>query len=257
MAIAHITFYGESIRKQSGLEVIVPEVPGPWPVLYLLHGLSDDQTCWQRYSGIERYTRQHPGLMVVMPDGHRSFYVNDPRPGGLAYEDHIIQDVVGFVDRTFPTVADRSGRAIAGLSMGGYGATMLAMKHPGMFSVAASHSGAMTCVETKPHRQGVPAHAILEALAPEQYSCFRLARALVESGKELTYRFDCGSEDFLLEANRRFRDHLERIGLEHTYREHPGEHNWDYWDEHIRDTLALLDECLPALSARSADQVDS
>lgn len=256
MAIAHITFYGESIGKQSGLEVLIPEAPGPWPVLYLLHGLSDDQTCWQRLSGIERYARQRPGLMVVMPDGHRSFYVNDPRPGGLAYEDHVIRDVVGFVDRTFPTVADRSGRAIAGLSMGGYGATMLAMKHPGMFSVAASHSGALTCVENKPHRQGAPAHAILEALDPAQYGCFRLAEALLESGRKLTYQFDCGTDDFLLESNRRFRGHLERIGLDHTYREHPGRHDWDYWDAHIQDTLALLDERLPALSRMLEAQGD-
>jgi putative tributyrin esterase len=253
MAIAHITFYGESIGKQSGLEVVIPEVPGPWPVLYLLHGLSDDHSCWQRFSGIERYVRLRTRLMVVMPDGHRSFYVNDPRPGGLAYEDHMINDVVGFVDRTFPTVADRLGRAIAGLSMGGYGATMLAMKHPRMFSVAASHSGALTCVETKPHRDGAPAHAILEALDPERYSCFRLAEGLGECGDSLAYHFDCGTEDFLLDANRRFHDHLTRIGLSHTYHEHPGEHNWDYWDEHIQETLALLDRSLPALASPPAE----
>ena len=84
--------------------------------------------------------------MVVCPDGGRGFYANDPRPGGLAWEDHIVSDLVGFVDATFPTVAAPRGRAVAGLSMGGYGAMMLGLRHP---EVAwASHS--------RSHYAGIP-----------------------------------------------------------------------------------------------------
>ena len=136
MALCSVQLFGESIQKASGMNVILPDAQGPFGVLYLLHGLSDDHTIWCRRTSIERYAAELP-LIVVMPDGHRSFYCNDPRPGGCAYEDHIVTDVVGFVDRTFPTIADRAGRAIGGLSMGGYGAMMLALRHPDLFSVWA------------------------------------------------------------------------------------------------------------------------
>ena len=142
MALCEVRFRGQSIEKQTGMNVILPDGEGPFPVLYLLHGLSDDYTIWHRRTSIERYVEAQP-LIVVMPDGHRSFYCNDPRPGGLAYEDHIVTDVVDVVERTFPVIADRGARAIAGLSMGGYGAIMLGLRHPDVFSVACSHSGAM------------------------------------------------------------------------------------------------------------------
>jgi S-formylglutathione hydrolase FrmB len=256
MAFAQVTFQAQRLGKQSSLNVILPESPGPWAVLYLLHGLSDDHTCWMRYTSIERYVRTRENLMVVMPDGHRSFYVNDPEPGGCAYEDHIVEDVVHFVDRTFPTVADRKGRAIAGLSMGGYGATMLAMKHPGMFSVASSHSGAVSYVHNHPHRQGTTLHPLLTRLDRRQYSCLELAARLKGSPHRLAYRFDCGLDDFLLEANRTFAAHLDKIGLQHAYFEYPGGHDWQYWDEHIQDTLAFLDENLQALPSQSSQRPD-
>ena len=139
MAFCEMHFFGASIGKQSSMCVIVPEGEGPFPVLYLLHGLSDDHTIWHRRTSIERYVDGRR-LIVVMPDGHRSFYCNDERPGGLAYEDHITQDVVGFVDRTFKTIPHRGARAIAGLSMGGYGAIVLSLRHPNLFSAASSHS---------------------------------------------------------------------------------------------------------------------
>lgn len=104
MALCSVQFPGGSIQKASGMNVILPEGDGPFPVLYLLHGLSDDYTIWSRRTSIERYVAELP-LVVVMPDGHRSFYCNDPRPGGCAYEDHVVMDVVGFVDRTFRTIA--------------------------------------------------------------------------------------------------------------------------------------------------------
>ena len=112
MALCQVKFFGASLGKACGMNVILPEKhAGPFGVLYLLHGLSDDHTIWCRRTSIERYVAELP-LIVVMPDGHRSFYCNDPRPGGCAYEDHIVRDVVEFVDRTFPTRARRDGRAI-------------------------------------------------------------------------------------------------------------------------------------------------
>jgi S-formylglutathione hydrolase FrmB len=241
--------------------VVVPPGKGPFPVLYLLHGLSDDHTIWHRRTSIEWYVEGR-NLIVVMPDGGRSFYCNDPRPAGLAYEDHMAKDVVEFVDETFPTIATRRGRAIAGLSMGGYGAVMLALRHPDVFCAACSHSGAVGFCHSRHEIDGIDPADILPR---DRYDCHRLAAGILGAashdrkgagilasrdrkgaGKTTmpALRIDCGTEDFLLEENRAFHAHLTKLGFEHVYEEYPGEHTWEYWDEHIRQSLDFVLERL-------------
>jgi putative tributyrin esterase len=239
MALLDVHFEGTAIGKQSSMLVIMPPGKGPFPVLYLLHGLSDDHTIWLRRTSIERYV-MGLDLIVVMPDGHRSFYANDPRPGGLAYEAHMTQDVVGFVDRVFPTIPKREARAVAGLSMGGYGAFMLAMKNPALFGAAASHSGALAFTHKK---LGTDApFGPLETALGRPYDCFRLASDLLKPGKRQkpALRFDCGGDEFLIEHNHGFHAHLAKIGYAHEYEEHPGAHSWEYWDTHIRETIPFV-----------------
>jgi len=238
MALCEVKFLSTSIQKQDTMKVIVPDGRGPFPVLYLLHGMSDDYSIWLRQTSIERYVAGLR-LMVVMPDTHRFFYVNDPRPGGLAYEDHIIKDVIGQTDRLFPTIRARRARAVAGLSMGGYGAMMLAMKNSGKFSVAVSHSGAMGFAHrTLANRADI--NVLAQGLPRGKYDLYTLAKKLKNSRAKLAVRFDCGTEDFLIEHNRHFHSHLNKIGLVHEYAEHPGEHTWSYWDLHILDTLKFI-----------------
>lgn len=239
MAFCTLNFFGASIGKATAVNVILPDnVDQPLPVMYLLHGLSDDYTIWHRRTSLERHLAGVP-LIVVMPDGGRSFYCNDDRPSGARYEDHIVQDVVGLIDRTFHTVRHRKGRAVAGLSMGGYGATMLAMKHPDVFSAASSHSGALGfATDEFKHRKEI--QALLEGVTVNKYDVCALSRKLVRSGKKVAYRFDCGTEDWLVEQNRRFRRHLEKIKFPHEYHEFSGNHNWEYWDIHIRETVAFV-----------------
>ena len=221
------------------MNIILPLGKGPFPVLYLLHGLSDDHTIWARWTSIERYVAGR-NLMVVMPDGGRSFYCNDPRPGGMAYEDHIVRDVAGFVDATFRTLAVPNGRAIAGLSMGGYGALMLAMRHPDVFSVACSHSGVTTFLH--PLSDPRPDIRIISGILPQdgRYDLFKLSRQLAKSRRKPALRMDCGREDAFIKDNRAFHAHLKKIGYAHEYRENPGNHTWEYWDLHIRESLDFV-----------------
>jgi putative tributyrin esterase len=211
-------------------------------VLYLLHGLSDDYSVWMRRTSIERYVEGLP-LIVVMPDTGRGWYTNGKTPGTHRYEDHIIQDVVGTVDRLFPTIAARKGRVIGGLSMGGYGAVKLALKYPDLFCAAHSHSGALT----GPRRVGGkwtrkspidPEFAAIfgKHLEDSQDDPSTLARQCPKT-KRPALRIDCGSEDFLIDANRYFHDLLKELKYPHEYEEHPGSHNWGYWDLHIRAAL--------------------
>ncbi len=240
MSWCEVHFGGNCVGKQSSMDVLLPDGDGPFPVLYLLHGLSDDHTIWHRRTRIEMYVEGLP-LIVVMPDGHRSFYCNDPRPGGCAYEDHIVRDVVGYVDRTFHTIAAKTGRAIAGLSMGGYGAIMLGLRHPDVFCAAAGHSGSYYFTHA-PHPEAPEIDQFADALPPDKYDCFELARKLKQEGAQLHIRFDCGTEDFLLPANRAFHEALEQMQVAHEYAEYPGSHTWDYWDVHIRETIKFVME---------------
>ena len=246
MALCTVSFLGDSISKACQMNVLLPEGDGPFGVLYLLHGLHDDYTIWLRLSDIERHVAGMP-LIVVMPDGGRSFYCNDPRPNGSAYEDHVVKDVVSLIDRTFPTIASRGGRAVAGISMGGYGAVMLAMRHPEVFSVAAAHSGVFSFAhEETPNHPNI--NVVAEPLPAGKYDCYNLAEKLKAGSQKLSLRMDCGTEDWLLEANRKFHGHLEKLGIAHTYEEHPGGHDWDYFDAHVPDTLKFVVRNLEAAS---------
>src|SRR6516165_11314329 len=105
MACATLHFHSPTLAKACSMTVIVPECSvgtPPFPVCYLLHGLSDDHTSWARRTSIERYVADLP-LVVVMPDGGRGFYTNARE--GPAYEDDLLKDIVGLVDRTFPVKA--------------------------------------------------------------------------------------------------------------------------------------------------------
>ncbi|MHC4716419.1 MAG: alpha/beta hydrolase, partial [Planctomycetota bacterium] len=226
MALCNVRFSGKAANKACGMAVILPDAgDGPFPVLYLLHGYSDDHTIWCRRTRIEWYVREMP-LMVVMPDGLHSFYCNDPRPGGFAGEDHIIQDVMGFVERTFPGLRERDGRAVAGLSMGGYGAMMLGLRHPEMFCAISAHSSAFDFAH-QPLAERHEINTLAGALPAGDYDCFALSEKIKQAGSAPAIRFDCGTDDVLIQSNRDFHAHLERICLEHEYAEFPGEHQCD------------------------------
>jgi len=236
MSLHEIRFWGASIQQCASMMAVLPASSSkPFPVLYLLHGLSDDHTGWVRRTSIERYVESHH-VAVVMPASLRGWYCNDPRPGGWAYEDHIVKDVIGYVDATFRTIPSREGRAVAGLSMGGFGALMLAMKHADKFRAACSHSGALDFLYT---RQRDFLNVYFDVFPPETYNLFDLAKTHAASGPEVAMRIDCGHEDVLLDANREFHAHLSSLNLAHEYEEFPGGHTWDYWDLHVQKTVTF------------------
>jgi len=239
MAFAAIQFYSPVLQKAVSMNVILPEQggPGPFPVYYLLHGLSDDHSIWSRRTRLEWYVRDWP-LIVVMPDGGRSFYCDAVE--GPAYETYFLEDVIGFVDRTFHTLAARAGRVIGGLSMGGYGAMKLALKFPDHFCSVVGHSGCYAIARRTPREELGP--ELLRIFGPNpaggKDDVFILAEN-VDRAKLPAIRFDCGLEDFLLDDNRAFHAHLKQLGIPHEYEEFPGEHTWTYWDEHVPEALTF------------------
>ena len=248
MAVAEIHLgHSKVLGKMTSACVIFPEgQPGPFPVFYLLHGLSDDHSAWVRRTSIERYMEGLP-FIVVMPNGERSFYVDAKTRMHSGFDSYITNELDGFVSSTFRTMTGRRSRVIAGLSMGGYGALGIALRHPDMFCAAASHSGAVGFA-SRPFRKndwwtaeyqpvlgknpkGGPddLYALAKKLGPERVPAIRI---------------DCGRKDFLIGENRKYHRYLKRIGIPHEYQEHPGVHNWEYWDLHIRDTIGFFRKVL-------------
>lgn len=240
MAFGQIHFFSPALGKAVSAAVILPEMsdhPGPFPVFYLLHGLSDDHTIWMRRTSLERHVNSLP-LMVVMPDGGRSFYCDAVE--GPAHEKSLMQDVIGYVDRTFRTIPAREGRVIGGLSMGGYGALKLALKYPDRFCSVVSHSGALGIAHEPFPPDLEPELTRLFGSHPQggPEDVFALA-ARLDPAQRPAIRFDCGKEDFLLQQNRDFHEHLVRLGIPHEYEEFPGGHSWDYWDLHVQEAIAF------------------
>lgn len=244
MASCEMHFCSLSLQKQTAAMVIVPEgKPGPWPVFYLLHGLSDDHSMWMRRTSIERYVAGLP-LMVVMPDGGRGFYTDAVDLPTGKYELSITQDLIGFVDSTFHTNASREGRVIGGLSMGGYGALKIALHRPDLFCAAVSHSGAVgwghSPISNDPNDWTREFRPVLGA---EPQGGPNDIYALAEKGDPAlrpALRIDCGTDDFLINSNRAMHRHLETLGVPHEYDEYPGAHDWAYWDLHIIDALRFF-----------------
>ncbi len=231
------------LEKMTSFVAIVPDdKPGPFPVLYLLHGLSDDHTAWTRRSNVERYVDGLP-LIVVMPNGERSFYTDSQSNPKAAFETFLTRDLLGFVDRTFRTIPTREGRVLAGLSMGGYGAVKLALKHPDLFCAAVSHSGAVG-FGRRTFEAGTEWAAIMgpNALGGPN-DIFALAETLPPADLP-ALRIDCGVDDFLIEENRALDAHLTTLGIPHEYEEHAGGHDWVYWNFHILDTLKFFGSVL-------------
>ena len=241
MALCELKYFSKALQKATAATVILPEteIAGPFPVFYLLHGLSDDHTMWQRRTSIERYVQGLP-LIVVMPDGGRGFYCDALQ--GMAWETAIVRDLIGLVDKMFPTMAERAGRCVGGLSMGGYGAVKLALRYPEMFCSANSHSGALGFAHWALSTDTGDAFAVeftrVIGTSPVggPNDLFALASAL-ESAARPALAIDCGTGDHLLEANRAFHGHLKSLGFQHAYDEYGGGHDWPYWDEHIQQAL--------------------
>lgn len=253
MALIECRFYSEALGLSTSMTVILPQNTSSQigmenkagahrhPTLYLLHGLSDDDSIWLRRTSIERYVASL-GIAVVMPQVHRSFYT-DMEYGGK-YWTFISEELPALARSFFPLSAEREDNFVAGLSMGGYGALKLALRKPEMFAAAASLSGVLdiaerVTAETFPREmQLVFGNA---PIAGTDNDLLWLLKQLDASPtpKPLMYQC-CGTEDFLYEHNQNFLKAARETSLDLTYTEEPGGHEWGYWDKKIQDVLKWL-----------------
>ncbi len=236
-ALLTIRRYGHAIARMTSLYVILPHDRGPHRVVYQLHGLSDDESAWQRKTTIEEVATAN-NLMVVMPNGDRSWYCNG-QVDDERWEDHLLE-TIAYVDANLPTIPIRAARGIGGLSMGGYGAVKMGLKHPQLFASVVSHSGAVDLHNWLAEARKDHLAMIFNGKVPPSDDAFALAKRLRRSRQpKPALHLDCGHDDFLIDYNRAFHAHLTTIGLAHTYTEHPGVHDWTYWQAHLAEGLAF------------------
>jgi putative tributyrin esterase len=236
VALITLQWYSQVLESATAATILVPETSsGPFPVLYLLHGLSLDYTAWTRKTSIERYAQAYQ-FMIVMPDSGRGYSAD--APDGEAYETAMVNDLIPFIDRTFRTDARRAGRAIGGMSMGGYGALKFGLGHPNLFCGVTSHSCSRAVTWT--HEPTLPEPKFTHVFGPNPKDgpndLFSVAEK-IDRRLLPALHMDCGTEDALLEHNRRFHQHLETLAIPHQYVEFPGGHNWAYWDQRIQEAL--------------------
>ena len=250
MIHTEVRFASPTLDMRVSMNVLLPEQgEGPFATLYLLHGLSDDHTMWARLTRLESYAWRWP-LAIVMPQGFRGFYTRNE--AGPDYASYIAQDVVGTAERLFPLRRERSGRAIAGLSMGGYGALRIGLAWHDRFASVISHSGAVMYGTTGARPESPIDRAEYDRMfgkSPEGTDHDLVHLAAKARGDLPKIRIDCGVDDFLIDQNREYHARLQALGIPHVYDEHPGEHNWDYWDARLIQALGHHAEAMGIAAA--------
>lgn len=263
-AFETVRFESKLVGKKLPYNVVLP--PGyndaaskqtRYPVLYLLHGFTGHYDNWVTKTRLTEYAALHR-LIVITPEGNNGWYTDSASVPSDKYESYVVQELIPDVERRFRAVEAREGRAVAGLSMGGYGALKFGVKYPEKFALAASMSGAVTAASWRT-AQDLPfsppiRQSFLQTFGDGDHpvksanDLFKLVRSLPpEKVASLPFLYlDCGTEDplQLLGPNRAFADLLVERKIAHEYRQLPGEHDWAYWDRQVQEVLRLATRTL-------------
>ncbi len=228
-----------------------------YPVLYLLHGLTGHYTNWLEHTRLADYAMPYD-LIIIMPEGNDGWYTDSTTTPTDKYESYILRELIPDVEKRFRVDGKRESRAIAGLSMGGYGALKFGVKYPEMFAFAGSMSGALGAASwTESDLRGL--QFIWRTLPPvfgPENSATRAANDVDKLYRELPadriaalpyVYLDCGTEDPLLPSNRGLADILVSRKIPHEYRQLPGNHSWKYWDAQVQEVLRITAKKLRSL----------
>jgi len=230
-----------------------------YPVVYLLHGYTDNDMGWLQFGEINRLadeaiaTGEIPPMIIVMPDAGVSWYINN-YDGSVKYEDFFIKEFIPFIESQYRIRKAKRYRAIAGLSMGGYGTLNFAFKHPDLFSSAAPLSAAVytdkQVIEFSQERwnkvEGVLFGENLKGKDRltehfKKNSPLHLLDDLDIAGiKKVHFYFDCGDDDNLSIGNSEMHIKMKELNIPHEFRMRDGRHNWIYWRSGIIDALKFI-----------------
>ena len=256
MALIHLNFHSDVLGMAMQADVILPQKntsligmqtrdSETYKTLWLLHGLSDDNTIWQRRTSIERYASEK-GIAVVMVNGERSWYT-DMKYGGRFFT-YLTDELPKICRNFFRGMSDkREDNFIGGLSMGGYGAVKAALSFPERYAGCICLSGALD-ISTFKHHSIEEWRAIFgydltsaEELRGSRHDVYTLAQKNAREGREFPKMYMwCGDNDYLLDNSIRFDSLLTSLGVEHKYEQSEGDHSWRWWDMHVQDGIKYV-----------------
>lgn len=254
MAYILVKTYSETLHTKTDIRVILPtplagkpvgeyySTQKRFPVLYLLHGTYGDGADYTRFSRIESYAQEYH-VAVVMMDTDNGCYRNTPR-GGPAYYKYVTEELPQMMQWMFPISAKREENFICGLSMGGSGTFKIGLTRPEQFGYVACMSANFSGWQSKAIADDSVWSLAFEPgenLAGTDDDLYHIVEKAVKDGIDIPKLYICcGQQDFLYKSNVDFVAHLNKLGVQHTYHEQPGIHNWDFWDDELRRILAWL-----------------
>lgn len=224
-----------SMNKNIEVVVVSPDAAKTkaCPVVYLLHGYNGDARTWVGTKPNLPEIADEKGLFFVCPDGENSWYWDSPMHKEMRYETFISKELISYIDTHYKTVADRIGRAITGLSMGGQGAMWNAIHHSDVFSVAGSTSGGVD-IRPFPTKWEMSVQLGEKDKHPENWEKYTVINLVPTLKKgQLAMIFDCGEDDFFLKVNKKYHEALLKQGIDHDFITRPGKHNHMYWNNSI------------------------
>lgn len=230
-----------------------------YPILYLLHGFTDDEGGWTQYGEVKKIADSMMGdvnvtdMIIAMPDGGVSLYVNS-YDGKVQYEDFFIKEFMPTVEAEYRVRAQKRFRAVAGLSMGGHGTLMYAIKYPELFAAAAPLSAAVIKSEDlvkipQGNYDGYhgPVYGkgnVGEGRLTDHYKAnstlFLVESTDPEKLKTVRWYIDCGDDDFLIKGNMALHALMLDKGIPHEFRVRDGAHNWTYWRASLPEVLKFV-----------------
>lgn len=232
-----------------------------YPVLYLLHGLSDNETGWIQFGeagriadkGIEN--GEVAPCIIIMPNGRVTWYCNS-YDGSDPWEDVFIKNFIPSVEKQYRIRPEKEYRAISGLSMGGYGALMLSMRYPEMFSSCVAFSSGtysdseIISMDNDKYRgdfgnifgNDLAKEARISEAWKSHSPLHLLESADIAKLKTVKYYIDCGDDDFLYRGNSELHMKMRELGISHEYRVRNGEHSWEYWRTGLPEGLKFISQ---------------
>lgn len=235
-----IAFRSAALDRDMHYRVILPSSIPPdrrLPVIFLLHGVNGDFRDWSNNTDVAKYAEA--GLILVMPQADNSYYMNAASPPADRYEDYIVQDLISGFESTFPAANDRAHRAIVGISMGGFGAIKIALRHPDLFTFAGGLSSAVDAprrpFSIKRFQQGLAFRSLFGPWGGElrnRNDPFLLLQTA--NAEQAPYLYlTCGDRESLLPPNREFAALLDKQRLPHEFHIMAGDHDWQQWNQQL------------------------
>jgi enterochelin esterase-like enzyme len=230
-----------------------------YPVVYLLHGFTDNDIAWIQFGEANMIAdegianREIPAMILVMPDGGVSWYVNNYNDS-VRYEDFFFKEFIPYIESHYRILSEKRFRAIAGLSMGGYGSLVLALKHPDMFaSCVAFSAGVFTDKEIIDMKDDMWKNLLGVVFGPTLKGEDRITQQFKDNDplylfntldinkiKSVRYYLDCGDDDFLYKGNSALHVLLRDLNIPHEYRVRDGGHTWTYWRSGLLNGLKFI-----------------